>query len=311
MAIQHEFAWSVSRHGTFDECRRRFYYDYFLAWRGWEERGDPERRRAYLLKKMTRMPMHAGDCLHVALERWFALRAEGDEPEPAGVLEHALERLRGGYRDSRDGNWRRRPSKITHLAEHHYAEDVVDEPSGRAGEYGKRYVERIRDGLRFFFEAPELEPVRAAEPDSWLACEELGTIELFRTKVYAVPDFAFRDAEGRVHIYDWKSGAPRDADRFQLALYALYAEQKWEVDPTEVVCVDAYLPRGELVECRFDGDELETVLGRVHASITAMREDHFDADAEKGDPERFPPIPEDAEEARACRRCNYRELCAR
>ena len=43
------------------------------------------------------------------------------------------------------------------------------------------------------------------------------------TKIYAVPDFAFRDVEGRVRIYDWKSGQPRETDRSQLAVYLLYA----------------------------------------------------------------------------------------
>jgi len=313
MALAHEFAWSVSRHGNFAECRRRFYFDYYQSWLGWEAGGDPDRRRAYLLKKMTRMPMHAGDCLHRALERWFQARAAGEDQDLEELQGFGLSELRLAWRQSRDESeaWARRPKGRVRLAEHHYQEKVVEEASGQAAEYGGRYRDRLLEGLRFFIEAPELELVRTCPPSDWLACEEMGTIELFGTKIYAVPDFAFRDPEGGVHIYDWKSGAAREADRFQLALYALYAEQVWEVDPTEVNCVDVYLPRAELVSQRFSAEELEAVLGEIHGSISAMRALHFDASLGLGEPSQFAPIPADAPEARACSRCNYRELCDR
>jgi len=313
VAIVHELSWSVSRSGTFAECRRRYYYDYYLSWRGWGRDADPARQRAYLLKKMTRMPMWAGDCLHQALAHYFDERRFGAEPTEEELRTWALDKLREGYKQSRDGVWKRRPAKLTHLAEHHYDEDSVDEPSGNAREYGTRYVERIEAGVREFCRSPELAAVRESDPKSWLACEELGTIELFGVKVYAVPDFALRPADGaaEVAIYDWKTGSPREQDRFQLALYAVYARDQWQADPERVRCVDAYLPRGEYAEARFDGGELEAVLERVETSIRAMQELHFDADASAGDPDAFPPIPADAAAARACRTCNYRELCGR
>ncbi len=309
-SLRHELSWSVSRDGAFRTCRRRYYYDYYLSWRGWEPDAPEPRRRAYLLKKLTRLPMLAGDALHRALEEWFDSRRRGRQLDPASVEERAVTLLREGYRTSRDGKWRRRPSKLTHLAEHHYREPRIDEADGSAAEYGGRYVERIRRGVRTFFEHPELADVREADPQSYLALEQMGTIELAGVRAFAVPDFAYRDERGRVVIYDWKSGAPRDVDRFQLAVYTLYAGEVWGAAPEEVRCIDAYLPTGELVRAEHTAEDLEPVLARIEASVAEMAELHFDADREDGDPERFPPL-DPVEGARECATCNYRELCGR
>lgn len=300
----------MSRAGTFAECKRRFYFEYYLAWRGWERDAPDERKQAYLLKKMTRMPMHAGTCLHDALQWWFEEKRAGRDAPPNEVVAHAVDALRRGWVESRDGSWRQRPAKKTRLAEHHFGEPEVDESTDAARDYGTRFVDRIRDGVETFFTSADLAPVRDAAPDTWLACEELGTIELFGEKVYAVPDFAFRTADGAA-IYDWKTGKPREADRFQLALYALYAEQTWGLEPTSVRCVDAYLTTGEVVEDHPTREELDATLGRVEASIGAMRALHFDAGEMVGDREHFPMIPADSDDARACRRCNFREVCGR
>lgn len=314
MAVVHELSWSVSRHGTFAACRRRYYYDYYYSWGGWERRAPAGRQKAYLLKKLTRLPMLAGDALHRSLAAWFDARRTGRALAPREVEEHALKLLREGYRTSRDGLWRERPSKLVHLAEHHYAEPEIDEASGAAGAYGKRFVERIQKGVRAFFEHAELAAVRSAEPDRYLACEEMGTIELCGTKTYAVPDFALENepTEGgarRVRIFDWKSGAPREEDRFQLAVYVLYAGAKWGVEPEQVECADAYLPSGEVRGARFTREELQGVSREIEASLARMRELHFDAQASEGDAELFPMLADPA--ARECASCNYRELCGR
>ncbi len=314
MAIVHELSWSASRQRTFEECRRRYFWDYYGSWRGWERNASASRRTAYLLKKMTRMPMWAGDCLHEALEWWFTGKRQGAVRTAEEVSQHALSRLREGYRQSRDGRWKARPAKLTHLAEHHYREPEVDEPSGRAGGYGRRFVERIESAVRCFFEAPELARVREAAPADYLACEEMGTIELFDTKVFAIPDFAFRERDAateRIWIHDWKTGRPRDDDVFQLSLYVHYGIQRWGADPERVRCVDAYLSEGEFREMSFGAAELDGILARIEESMAEMRELHFDADRGEGDPEGFPMM--DGEEAagRICARCNYRQLCGR
>jgi CRISPR/Cas system-associated exonuclease Cas4 (RecB family) len=308
--LAHEFSWSVSRDSQFGECARSYYYTYYLSWGGWTRSAPESRRRAYRLKKLNRLASWAGDSLHVALAEWFETRRRsGVSGEPASVRDRALARLRLGYRQSRDdvAAWERSPSKSTRLAEHYYREPSVDEASGEARRYGTRYVERIERSVENFFGDERLRSVRESDPSTWLACEQLGTIELFGAKIYAVPDFALRTPEG-IAILDWKTGSPRERDRFQLALYALYAEATWGAEPTSVRCADVYLPSGEIVEQRFERSELDEALGVVESSIVRMRALHFDAGRTAGDAEHFPMLPEGDP---TCGRCNYRELCQR
>ena len=325
MAIVHELSWSTSRARTFDSCRRKYYYDYYLSWLGWGRNADPERRSAYLLKKMTRMPMFAGDIVHRAIERYYSRRDQGQAMEADEAIQWAVTELRRGYKESRDGGWKARPAKSIRLGEHHYGEDRIDEASGEAGKYGKRYVERIKESLTTFFEAPELKDVREVEPGDWLACEEMSTFELFDTKIFAIPDFAYIDRAATrggdstrgdgssgtaVRIVDWKTGAPREADRFQLEVYAFYARERWKVDPLRTTAVDVYLGDGSLAEVQITEEVLHGALARIESSLTEMKAVHFDADRSKGDAEAFPMVPE-AEAARACASCGYRELCDR
>tara|TARA_R110002072_G_scaffold159220_9_gene310307 strand:- start:1616 stop:2542 length:927 start_codon:yes stop_codon:yes gene_type:complete len=308
MAFAHELSWSSSRAGTFASCRRKYYHDYYGSWTGWDGAADPVRKQTWLLKKMTRMPMFAGDLVHQAIQRWFEAKRRGEDGTCEEAITWAVGQLRDGYKTSRDGKWRRRPAKLIHLGEHHYKESRIEEGTGAAGEYGKEYVARIETGLTAFFEMPELEAARTADPATWLSCEDMSTFDLFGLKIYAVPDFAWRDEAGTVHVLDWKTGKPREADRFQLAVYVQYAAAKWGANPADVLCADVYLPQREVVAMRFDASEQAETMGRIEDSMTEMKALHFDAGLTAGDPDAFPMVPQDSRE---CRTCNYRELCGR
>ena len=307
MAIQHELSWSASRAGTFASCKRRYYYDYYLSWLGWSAQADPARRRTYLLKKMTRMPMLAGDLVHQAIERWIKGRARGQDLRLEDLQTFTTQKLREGYKSSRDGTWKQQPSKRVHLAEHHYEEGDVDESGGKAGAYGKRYLERMNECLSTFMASPELAAARQAPPEGHLGCEDMSTFVLFDTKVFAVPDFAYRDGDGVVHVYDWKTGRPNERDKFQLSVYVEYAAATWDADPEKVVCYDMYLGQDELVAMEPDPQARDAVRKRMQESMQEMAAVHFDADRGVGNPADFPMI----EPGRTCASCNYRELCDR
>ncbi|MFT7677760.1 MAG: hypothetical protein ACI8QC_001745 [Planctomycetota bacterium] len=311
MAIVHELSWSSSRDGNFQECRRRYYVDYYLSWLGWGKGAPKARQNAYLLKKMTRMPMLAGDLVHQAIQRYIEAKREGQLIDLATSQAWAVGELRAAYKTSRDGGWRMRPSKLTHFAEHHYEEACIDEKTAAAGEYGGRYKQRIEQCLANFYESPKLAAVRNAQPASFLACEDLSTFPLFETKVYAVPDFAFRADDGSVQVYDWKTGRENERDRFQLAVYTEYAVAQWGARPEDVHCMDVYLGDGKIVEQTFDAQQRADLRERIETSISGMRAVHFDADRGVGDPEAFPKVDADSAGARACGTCNYRELCDR
>ena len=125
-----------------------------------------------------------------------------------------------------------RPSKLTHLAEHHYEEPAIDESTGEAATYGKRYVERIETSLSTFYNDPALEEARSVEP---------GRHPRLRGDVHvrAVRHQDLRRSGLRLSLARWRGrrlrlgrrAGPRRRTASQLAVYVEYAEAKWGVDP--------------------------------------------------------------------------------
>ena len=54
--LVNEFSWSRTRDNVFQECRRRYYYQYYGAWGGWDADADPLVRRLYILKQLAHPP---------------------------------------------------------------------------------------------------------------------------------------------------------------------------------------------------------------------------------------------------------------
>lgn len=63
-----EFAWSHSRHQTFQTCLKRYFFAYYGAWGGWEESAPAPTRELYILKRLSTRQQWAGHHAHVAIE---------------------------------------------------------------------------------------------------------------------------------------------------------------------------------------------------------------------------------------------------
>src|SRR5215475_1071005 len=101
--LTNEFSWSRSRDATFHDCRRRYFYQYYGAWGGWEPTATDEARRLYVLKQLATRQMWAGRAVHEAIEMALhVFRAEREVPvEP--FIADVIERMRGEWRQSRAG----------------------------------------------------------------------------------------------------------------------------------------------------------------------------------------------------------------
>lgn len=292
-----ELSWSASRAREFERCKREYWYARYASWNWWSERPPGERYEVMVHKNLTTLPALAGDCVHRAIARWFQLKRSGAAMTASELFEEARDFFREGWRQSNGDGWKRRPNKSVHLDEHHYGLKV---PRDRTDEVRDK-MERC---ARNFLEMGDLAAVRDSEPDSWLAVEDLDTYTFLGTKVYAVPDFAC-EADGRVHVYDWKTGRPSEQDRFQLHTYALYACEKWQADPEGIVLHAVYLDPGTIESYPVDIEALSSVQDRMSESVRAMQELHYDPDQDEvvrahwvadGAPQR-------------CGRCRFRGIC--
>ena len=296
--MKHELSWSASRAREFERCRRENWYARYRAWNWWGEEPRGEKYQAMVLKQLDSIPAFAGSCVHAAIEKWFQHKKAGTDMSQEELFEEARELFREGWRQSSTDAWKTRPNKLTHLEEHHFGIEVSKERTDRV----RQLFEVCADN---FFKSPTLEPVRRAHPDSWRSVEALDSYQFLGVKVYAVPDFAYLDEDQTAHIWDWKTGRPRQEDDFQLLTYALYACEKWGIEPEKIRLYASYLATGDVKEIPITLERLSEAQDVMSNSLREMRDIHYDPDEDPAVLEDWPTTgaPE------ACNRCRFREIC--
>ena len=301
--LQNEFSWSKSRHEKFTECARAYWFHYYGSWGGWDAAAGAAVRELYVLKNLSSRWQWAGSVVHEALRHMLSrTRLTGDRKGLDRLLEEVRQRTRVQWGASRDKSYWRDPKRVPGLVEHEYGEPVPPE------EWKRVWDELIERSIRAFYASDTFDRIRAIPPDRWLTVDELDTWSFEGTKVWVAIDFAYRDADDRVHVLDWKTGRERGADHLQLGIYALYAQRKWGVPPESVVAGLVYLgSEAERVEVSVDAAALEAAQRKMRESIAGMRERLDDPLRNVAAMERFPQI----EDRTACRRCPFRRPCGR
>jgi CRISPR/Cas system-associated exonuclease Cas4 (RecB family) len=285
--VGHEFSWSLSRHETFATCRRRYFYSYYAS------QDDPEIQR---LKKLSALPLWAGSVVHETIEGLLKTRDALPSPEEQEALVRAAVhgQMLADWRDSEQGSLRFR------LFEHEYEVPVQAEDK-------KIVVGVVMRSLRHFFRSDVLRELFAVGRGSWLTVEDLVSFHVGDVEVRLRMDVAYRDAEGRVVIVDWKTG--RSEGRFneiQVAAYAAYAaEQGWMKDATEIRTELVYLAQKRAVRRSVDARRLEHARAFIAKSAGTMKALLADPVANLARLEDFAMI----ERPQVCRRCNFRRLC--
>jgi len=281
------FSWSASRHDSFASCRRRYYYSYYAAV------DDPEIQR---LKKLSALPMWAGNVVHEAIERF--LRAHDALPpaeeQDAFVRSVVHSVMVTDWRESEAGSLRFR------LFEHEYQVPVEQEDKRIA-------VNVVMRSLRHFFRSPTLARALALGRDRWLALEDLVSFHVGDVEVFLRMDLAYREEDGRVVIVDWKTG--RGEGRFnevQVAGYALYAaEKQWVGAPERIETELAYLVIPKAVRRKVDAKKIEQARRFIERSAMTMRSLLLDPVQNLARMDDFPMV----DRPGMCRRCNFRRLC--
>src|SRR5215468_11631389 len=113
------FSWSRTRDNVFQECRRRYYFQYYGAWGGWDPGAEPLVRRLYILKQLATRQMWAGRLVHEAIERWLLATRDGHGLSEASLIEDTVRQMREEWKGSRHGVYRESPKRPS-LFEHEY-----------------------------------------------------------------------------------------------------------------------------------------------------------------------------------------------
>ncbi|MBC8369928.1 MAG: PD-(D/E)XK nuclease family protein [Planctomycetes bacterium] len=295
---KNELSWSASRAKEFERCRREYYYSRYASWGWWTEKPRGEKYEAMVHKNLTSLPAMVGSNVHDAIEHWFHLKRDGVNMSASDLFNEAVDNFREGWRQSSTESWQSAPNKMAHLDEHHYGNEISKERTDKAREL-------LELTTRYFVESDDCRPAREAHPDNWRSLESMDTYMFLGTKIYAVPDFAYIDGE-TVHIWDWKTGKPREDDIFQLHSYALYACEKWNADPESIVLYAAYLNEQKVQRFEADLNKLGEVQDKMSMSVREMMDVHYDPDE---DPVIMDNWPRTSDESK-CRWCRFRGICS-
>jgi hypothetical protein len=296
--LVNEFSWSRSRDGTFQNCRRKYFYHYYASWGGWEATAPEEVRRLYILKQLMSRQQWAGRVVHDAIELALQGLRNGRTVPVEPFIADVIERMRGDWRSSKAGRYRDNPKSVA-LFEHEYSVELSPEA-------WRALSQNVATCLRNFFRLPLLVAIRRTSPEHWSIEHWSKVFDFESTQVWVAPDFGFWTPEGRLGLVDWKTGgATAEGAAFQLGCYALYAREVLGVAPAQVDLYEANLREPLVTTHRWDDERLEAIKEQLRLSIRSMRAYLADREANVAVITDF----ERTEDLRICKWCNFRAVC--
>nr|WP_281241114.1 PD-(D/E)XK nuclease family protein [Marinococcus luteus] len=296
----------MSRHKTLLQCERQYAHQYYSSHNGWLRNADPFPRHVYRLKNLTNLEMLFGSIVHDLVEETLKKYLnDGHLPTKDTLKETIRTRLNEGFIDSTQNaeQWRKKPKHTTMLHEIYYGEEKK-----LPTEKIKKIQDRLVAVVEHILTCDTVLELSSDRPTYYLESEELRTMSLENTKVFAVLDFLYKDEENNKWvIVDWKTGLQTEEDPYQLALYAQYVLDYYpEAALEDIVVRNEYLLEGTSVEHKLDHSTLQEVRELLVQSVERMAGFLEDKEANK-------PLPleyfKKTTNTFACKRCNFYELC--
>jgi CRISPR/Cas system-associated exonuclease Cas4 (RecB family) len=291
--FKNEFSWSQSRKRFFDDCKRKYFFQYYGSFGGWDYSADQRKKELWIEKSLQTVPMFLGDSVHRVIEAYLnEVRKGRDVPlntlvrQFHGYMEHGLE-------ESKSGKHRLNPKKYCGLLEHEYGE--VSESDWKNALFNGELC------LKNFYKSEVLKEIKESDKNSWLPIEDFQSFDFNGVNVFVKIDFAMQD--GQTVIYDWKTGKTESDDNVQLACYALYASKKWKAEfPIVTREYNLYLDKlREVVVQESDNCFAESV---IRESVAEMKSLLFKPESNLAREDDFP-----RNEGDWCTYCKFRKVC--
>ena len=326
MAFANRFGWSLSREATFDSCRRRYYFHYYLSWGGWEASAPALAREAFKLKRLVSLPLWRGQLVHyVASIVLRSMKAKGRIPDPGAVIAYTLERFQTQFEFSRLKKYLSTPKKsgeslnIDWLAlfEHEYCREVSPAILEKTRDECVRAVEGL-------FAGTLLASIMGTERAKW-EIEDLVSgafsqqFDFSGVTVFVKTDFMFRDGDGALCIVDWKTNRVTAGEGItveegarnaaaQLGIYGYYAAHILREPVSSIRLIEVnLLDGGRVIEHAADDESIARARETIAAGIAKLASVLVRRDTTRNEAlasTEFPKI-----ENRLCRFCNFYRIC--
>lgn len=303
MTFKNEFSWSQSRKNIFDECQRKYWWQYYGAWSGWKWNSSDKAKEAYRLKQVKTWQMWVGERVHETIND-ILKSIEKDVYVPSkNILVASLKtKMKREFEMSKSKPFFDvTPKKYLRLFEHEYDVPVKLEDA----------TNRAELCMTNFYRARFIDKIKRISPSKIHKIQKFDTFDFEGTTVFTIPDFAYKEYRLSLPtgptetdiIVDWKTGSPDKSHDFQLACYALYGMEKWKAP--KIVLEEYYLQTNERTSRSINAIEIGNVKSDMRESISGMRELLTDNDNNVADMEKFGKTTY----APACERCKYQSIC--
>ena len=298
--LKNQFSWSQSRDNMFRECLRKYYFQYYGYWEGWNPDAETRCRQIYILKNLQSRHMWAGSHVHKHIEYILQnLKAGLPGPSEETVIEKTLQEMRLDFKASRSGAYRASPKKVCGLFEHEYALDVSDQA-------WKATADHVAQCIHTFYQTPIFKRIKEVDPLNWLEIEKLATFHIDELNVFVQLDFGFKQ-DDQLIICDWKTGRSNQVEQItlQMGCYTLYAMERWNITPENIIPIEVNLAEANETEHLQTEDSVDAIRDYIRESADEMlfpledpvhnvaREETFDV----------------AETDAPCKRCNFLKVC--
>ena len=305
--ITNDFTWSKSRHEKFSDCRRAYYLHYYGSWGGWENGASEEAQQLFTLKRLSNRFNWAGNVVHARIRDVLRMLQAERAVDGGAVIQRAHDLMRRDFVYSRSKSYwdggKRRPD-FTGLVEHEYDEPIT-------AEEWRRNWDTVEQGLRWFLASPWIDRARSLLPHQWVEVDEgaqKSNFDLEGVKVFAIPDFVFRDEANQITVVDWKTGQMRDGYQDQVVGYAVYLANRYRVPPESVRCLLVFVNQGEELEVHVDEPTVQRFRVHFEESVRAMQALLVNASQNIPlDAAQFPKT----DDLTQCARCAFRRACGR
>jgi hypothetical protein len=307
----------------FDECRRKYFFHYYLSWGGWQRAAPLVSREAFKLKRLVPLALWRGQLVHYVVSKVLqSMKAKGRIPEKGDVLDYTMKRFEAQLEFSRQKRYRTEPKKrgdrinIDWLAlfEHEYelGQDEIR-------------IERVRAecvaGIEGLFTSPILPLIAGTDPRKWVIedldhAEFSQVVQLDGVTVYVKTDFLFTADDGSLNIVDWKTNRPvskdidetEESNRVQLGIYGFYAAAVLGASIEDLRLHEVnLLDEGRVREYTVGEADLESSRERISAGIEKLSGVLEGADTYRNEP--LPPKHFPLIENGICRLCNFFRIC--
>jgi hypothetical protein len=289
--------WSVTRDRHFQECRRLFYLSHYAFWGGWQLNADDFTKSCYRFTKMKNLDTWAGEIVHDQIQDVLSRVRFGQPVDLDSVIAGAVNKLRTGWVQSKNEEWRVDPKRRVNLFEHYYNRDV---PRERTDDIKQRVIQCLEN----FWRSPVFEFIRHVQSKDWKSLEDFQEFELGHFTIIVKMDLAF-EHDGRLYIYDWKTGQQDGKDVMQLVCYALYAMKVWGYRVDQIKIVLAYLRDNVFQEYQPSPQDIIEAQDRILEGCHQMQASLTDPRANVASIENFPMTFERGR----CQRCFFWEAC--